>query len=155
MLLHRAHKDAEAVTGLQKAIDLDPTFWISHLMLGQVYTTEQKYPEAIAEFGKAAELSHGNSEAVASVGYAAALAGDKTKARAVLEQLKNSGRYVPPVNIALVYNGLDKQDEALAALDEACEQRDVRLSLLKVDRRWDSFRSNPRFLAVLKRIGLQ
>src|SRR5436190_20950770 len=63
--------------------------------------------------------------------------------------------YIPPVNIALVYNGLGDQDEALSLLKRACEERDVRLVLLKVDPRWDTFRSDPRFGAILKRIGLE
>jgi Flp pilus assembly protein TadD len=57
-------------------------------MLGKVYTQQRKYPEAIAEFGKARELSHGNSEAIGSIGYADALMGDMPKAQAVLNELK-------------------------------------------------------------------
>ncbi len=83
--------------------------------------------------------------------------GDKAKARAVLEELKtlSNQHYIPPYNIALVYHGLGQQSEALALLEKACEERDVRITLLKVDPRWDSLRSNPRFVAILKRIGLQ
>jgi hypothetical protein len=85
------------------------------------------------------------------------LAGDKAKARAVLEELKalSNRHYIPPVNIALVYNGLGDQNEALSWLEKACDDRDVWLTLLKVEPRWDSFRSNPRFVAILNRIGLQ
>jgi TolB-like protein/Flp pilus assembly protein TadD len=156
MFFLHAGRDDEALAKLQKALELDPNFWITHLTLGKVYIQQRKYPEAIAEFGKAKELSRGNSEAIASIGYAAALAGDKTKARAVLDELKilSKQHYIPPVNIALVHNGLGDQNEALASLEKACEERDVRLTLLKVDPRWDSFRSNPRFIAILKRIGL-
>ena len=154
-LLHAGHDD-EALTKLQKALELDPNFWITHLTLGKVYVRQRKYPEAIAEFTKAKELSHGNSEAIASIGYAAAFAGDKAKARAVLDELKvlPGQHYIPPCNVALVYNGLGEQSEALTWLEKGCEERDVRLTLLKVDPRWDSFRSNPRFIAILKRIGL-
>jgi hypothetical protein len=75
----------------------------------------------------------------------------------VLEELKalSNQHYIPPVNIALVYNGLGDQNEALSWLEKACDDRDVRLTLLRVEPRWDSFRSNPRFVAILKRIGLQ
>jgi len=69
--------------------------------------------------------------------------------------LSEQGHYVPPTTIALVYNGLKDENDALGSLDKACEERDVRLTLLKVDPNWDSFRSNPRFVAILKRIGLQ
>jgi hypothetical protein len=45
--------------------------------------------------------------------------------------------------------------EALNWLSKAVDERDVRLTLLKVDPRWDSFREEEGFIAVLKRIGLQ
>ena len=157
MLFHHARRDAEALDRLQKAVDLDANFWVTHLMLGKVYTQQRKYPEAIEEFGKARELSHGNSEAIASIGYVAALAGDKLKAQAVLDELKalSNEHYVPPVNVALVLSALGETNEALAWLEKGCAERDVRLTLLKVDPRWDSLRSDPRFIAILKRIGLQ
>src|SRR5690349_6258262 len=157
MFFHHAGRDAEALERLQKTADLDSNFWVTHLMLGKVYTQQRKYSEAIEEFDKARELSHGNSEAIASIGYTAALAGDELKAQAVLDELKalSNEHYVPPVNVALVLNALGKKDEALASLEKGCEDRDVRLTLLKVDPRWDSLRSDPRFIAILKRIGLE
>ena len=157
MFLHHAGRNDEAGANLQKVLELDPDFWITHLVLGKVYIQQRKYPEAIAEFGKARQLSHGNSEAIGSIGYVDALMGDKAKARAVLEELKtlSNQHYIPPYNIALVYHGIGRQSEALALLEKACEERDVRITLLKVDPRWDSLRSNPRFAAILKRIGLQ
>jgi TolB-like protein/tetratricopeptide (TPR) repeat protein/class 3 adenylate cyclase len=157
MILHHAGRNDEALARLQKVLELDPNFWVTHLFLGKVYIQQRKYPEAIAEFTKARELSHGNSEAIASIGYVEALAGDKEKARAVLEELKglSKQRYVPPSNVGLVYNGLGDQNEALSCLEKACDERDARVTLLKVDPRWDSLRGNPRFIAILKRIGLQ
>jgi tetratricopeptide (TPR) repeat protein len=157
LFLHHAGRNEEARAQLEKTFELDPNFWIAHLTLGKVYIQQRKYPEAMAEFAKARELSRGNSEAIGSIGYVSGLMGDKEKARAVLDELKTSSdqRYIPPVNIALVYNGLGDQNEALSQLERACDDRDVRLPLLKVDPRWDSFRSNPRFVAILKRIGLQ
>jgi TolB-like protein/class 3 adenylate cyclase len=71
MVLHHAGRNDEALAKLQQVIELDANFWITHLMLGKVYTQQRKYPEAIAEFSKARELSHGNSEAIGSIGYAA------------------------------------------------------------------------------------
>jgi TolB-like protein/Flp pilus assembly protein TadD len=156
MFLHHARRDDEAIVRLEKTLQLDPTFWITHLTLGKVYIQQRKYPEAIAAFIKARDLSHGNSEAIASIGYAAALSGDKAKARAVLDELKGLSvqHYIPPFNVAMVYTGLGDQNEALSWLEKACEERDVRVTILKVDPRWDSLRSNPRFIAILKRIGL-
>src|SRR5438876_8019917 len=156
MMLHHAGRNDEALTQLRKTVELDSNFWATHLMLGKVYTAQRKYPEAIAEFTKARQLSGGNSESIGSIGYVDALAGDKEKARAVLEELKalSTQRYIPSSNVGLVYNGLGNQNEALSSLERACEERDPRVTLLKVDPRWDSLRDNPRFVAILKRIGL-
>jgi TolB-like protein/Flp pilus assembly protein TadD len=156
MFLHHARRDQEALSKLQPTLELDPNFWVTHLTLGKVFAQLRKYPEAIAEFTKAKELSHGNSEAIGSIGYVAALSGDTVKARAVLEELKilSSQHYVPPFSVAMVHNALGQQDEALALLEKGCDEHDVRVTMLKVDPRWDSLRANSRFAAILKRIGL-
>ncbi|MEY2486061.1 MAG: hypothetical protein QOH39_1709 [Verrucomicrobiota bacterium] len=157
MFFHHAGRDDEALAKLLKVVELDPNFWVTPLMLGKVYTQQRDYPKAIAEFTKARELSHGNSEAIASIGYTAALAGDKAKAQAVLEELKAPGNqhYIPPSNIALVYHGLGDENQALSSLDKACDDHDVRVTLLKVDPTWGSLHTNPRFGAILQRVGLQ
>lgn len=155
--LYYANRDNEAAISLQKTLELDPNFWVAHLTLGKVFLRKGKYPEAIAEFTKAREFSGGNTETISMIGYAQALSGNRAQARAVLDELKflSTQRYVPPHNIAMIYNGLGEKDEALAWLEKACEERDVRLTFLKVDPKWDSFRSDSRFAAILKRIGLE
>src|SRR5207253_662128 len=103
MMLHHAGHNDEALTALRKTVELDSNFWATHLMLGKVYTAQRKYPEAIAEFTKARQLSGRNSESIGSIGYVDALAGDKEKARAVLEELKalSTQRYIPSSNVGL------------------------------------------------------
>ncbi len=64
------------------------------------------------------------------VAYASAQNWDHAGARVVLDELKASStrNYFPPHNIAMIYNGLGEKDEALEWLEEAYEDRDVRLS---------------------------
>ena len=155
MMLQHGGRNEQALAKLQKAIDLDPNFWVSHLELGKVYTEQRRYPEAIAELTKAKELSHGNSEAIASIGYVEAVAGDTAKAQAILDELKTSPHYIPPASIALVYHGLGQEEEAISWLNKACDKRDVWVTLLKVDPRWKSLRSHSGFISILKRVGLE
>jgi TolB-like protein/Flp pilus assembly protein TadD/class 3 adenylate cyclase len=152
-----AGKTEEALARLQSALEQDANFWVTHLILGRVYIEQRKYPEAIAELTKAKDLSHGNSEAIASVAYAAALSGDQAQARAVLAELQqlSAQRYIPPSNLALALLGVGEKEKALALLERAIQEHDVRLTQLKVDPRWNSLRSDLRFIDVLKRIGLQ
>jgi len=155
--IYQARLPDEASARLQKTLELDPNFWIAHHFLGEVCIQKQKYFEAIVEFSKARELSGGNSLPLSMTGYAWVLAGDVAKARAVLKELKSlsSQRYVPPTNVAVLCYAVGEKDEAFAWLEKAYQDRDMRLCRLKVDPRWDSMRSDPRFIEILKRIGLQ
>ena len=155
--LYWARRNDEAITRLQKTIELDPNFWLADFLLGKIYFNKGKYPEAIAEFSKARELSGGNSEPTSMTGYAWAMAGDPTKARAVLKELKSlsSQRYVPGTSLAALCYAVGEKDDAFTWLEQAYQDRDLRLSQLKVDPKWDAMRSEPRFVAILKRIGLQ
>lgn len=156
-LYYYAGRMDEAAARLQATLELEPNFWVAHLFLGKVLIEKAQYPEAIAELSKAREFSQGNSEAISMIGYAAALAGDTEKAEASIEELRRllAGRYVPQDTLAAVYTALQRKDEAFAALEGAIEQHDVRVSFLRVDPKWATLRSDPRFGALLKRIGLQ
>jgi hypothetical protein len=50
--------------------------------------------------------------------------------------------------------GQGKRDEVFSWLDKACQEHDVLLTFLKSEPQWGSLRSDPRFVSVLKRIGL-
>ena len=154
--LYSAGRDDEARTQLQKALALDPGFWIAHLFLGKILVQQGRYAEAAAELATARQTSQGNSLTVSVNGYAAALAGDAAGARAAIEELRSAAtrHYIPPQTVALVYAGLGQRDEAFAWLDKAFEEHDVHLSYLKADPQWAPLRADPRFAALLRRIGL-
>jgi TolB-like protein/Flp pilus assembly protein TadD/class 3 adenylate cyclase len=155
--LHLARRDDEAIARLKKTVELDSSFWIAHQFLGIAYMEKKMYPEAIAEFNQAVKLSGGNSEPLALNGYVSVLSGDAAKGRTVLKELKSleRQRYVPPSNLALLSYVLGEKDEAFSWLEKAYQDRDIRLCRLKVDSKWDSMRSEPRFVEILKRLGLQ
>ena len=64
-------------------------------------------------------------------------------------------QYVPATSIATIYSGLGDTEQAVAWLQRAYEQRDVRMSFLKVDRRWDALRTDARFAAIAKAMDLR
>jgi hypothetical protein len=63
-------------------------------------------------------------------------------------------RYVSPYLIALIYTALGDKNETFAWLDEADKAHDLNAVRLKVDPRFASLRSDPRFNALVQRIGL-
>jgi len=111
--------------------------------------------EAIAAATRARELSKVNSESISLVGYSLAKSGKPAEARAELEGLLklSKERYVPPYNIALVYNSLGERDKTFEWLEKGYEQRDVRMIFLKVEPKWDSLRSDHRFQALMRKVG--
>ena len=155
--LFSARRNDEALASLQKALELNPNLWVAHLFRGSIYLEKRDYAEALAAFSKARDFSGGGSEANSMIGYTWAQAGDPAKARALLEEwrARPPQRYLPPLNFAVVHLALEERDESFAWLEKAFEERDVRLCLLRVDRKWDAVRSDPRFQSILKRMRLE
>jgi TolB-like protein/Flp pilus assembly protein TadD len=155
-VLHYAGKDDEAAEKLRATLQLDANFWVAHLFMGKVYLGRGQLGEALKEFEKARMLSGGNSETVSMIGYTFTRLGDRQHAQAALEELqaRAAARYVPPFNIAMIYNGLGERDKTFEWLEKAYADRDVRLTFLKVERKWDALRSEPRFVSLAGRMAL-
>ena len=136
ILFFAQHYD-KALDRLQKTIDLEPNFWLSHLFISRVYSEKGMHAEAVAEAKIAGELS-GNSQSDAYRAYALAKWGKPSEARVVLNELLklSTERYVPPYNIALVYNALGEREKALDYLEKGFEEKDVRMVFLKVEPLW-------------------
>jgi eukaryotic-like serine/threonine-protein kinase len=140
---------------VRKALELDPNFFVAHWGLGWVEIEEGKLNEAIAEMEKARVM---DSEPYVAgwLGYAYAAAGQHDKAEAMIAELNHtsSHRFVSPFCTAIIYLGLGDNERALDGLDKAYEARSPWLTFLKVDRIFDPLRSEPRFIALLKKVGL-
>ncbi len=158
LFLYYAGYDREAEERLVRTLEIDPNFWIALLTLAKVYLRQGKYSEAIVSLTKARKFSGGSAHPISMLGFACAVAGDSEQAHAILDELKSLSeqRYVPPYNFALVYNGLNADDEALHWLERAYQVRDVLLAaFIKADPNWDRLRSNPRLAAILTAMKLE
>ncbi len=144
-----------AVEHANQALSLDPKFWIGFMQLGQVYEREHKTDLALEALSNAERISGGNSKTISTRGYSLAKAGKTKEARDLLRTLETRSRrqYVPPYAMALVNAGLDEPEAAFTWLDRAYKARDVHLIFLTVDPKWDPYRDDPRFKALLKRCG--
>ncbi len=95
-------------------------------------------------------------EQTAGLGLEYAMTGNREQAREVIEQRKRMSAhiYVSPAKTATIYAVLGDKRTALDLLEKAYEDRDRNLVWIKVDRNYDSLRSEPRFIALLKKVGL-
>jgi len=150
-----AGRTDEGLARLQRTIQLEPNYFLAHLFASGAYIEQGMYAEAVAEATRARDLSGGNAEAIATIGYALAISGKRDEARGVLDELKKrtTERYVPPYAFALIYNGLGERDETFAWLEKGVEQRDPKMLFLKGGVQWKNLRSDPRFQNLLRRGG--
>lgn len=149
-------RSGEALDRLRAALELEPRFWIARLFMGKAHLERGELEDALAEFEKAREYSGGNSEALSMIGYTRALMNDTEGAKQMLVELssREPGHYVPSFNVAMIYNGLGDREKTFEWLEKAYAERDVRLTFLKVERKWDPIRSDTRFAMLASRIGL-
>lgn len=96
-------------------------------------------------------------ESQLAIAYIYGVSGRKEDARKMLAKIEAQSKdtYVSPVLVASVHCGLGEKDRAFASLEKAFIERDNRIRYLKADPKFDPLRSDPRFTALLKRIGLE
>ena len=153
LLLSRRYD--EAIEQCRKALEMDPNLGFAHWLIGLAYTYKGSYEPAILALQKSIPLSGDSPDEPASLGHAYALAGRKTEARKILEELKQQARrrYVSSGTVADLYGALGDKDGAFALLEKAYDERDNMVVLLKVEPMFDSLRSDPRFTDLLRRVG--
>jgi TolB-like protein/DNA-binding winged helix-turn-helix (wHTH) protein/Tfp pilus assembly protein PilF len=146
---------AAAIRHARQAVLVDSAFWIGYMQLGQAYQQHGQTDLAFEALADAVRLSGGNSKPASLRGYLLARAGRVAEAREVLRLLdeRGSARYVPPYAFALVHAGLGDSASVFTWLDKAYRERDVHLMYLTVDAKWDPYRADPRFGALLARCG--
>ena len=151
-----ARRYDDAIAHFRKALDLDPGYSWAYLWIGQAYVQAGRYAEAIEAIGRAVQLSGGDTRARATLGHAYGMAGRRADAVQVLNDLNTlaATTYVSPYFIALVHAGLKDADRTLTFLDAAYAERHPFMILLRVEPIFDWLRSDARFAALEKRIGL-
>ena len=87
--------------------------------------------------------------------FAYGASGDRTRSLAEFEDLKKKSLRGTPTafNQALVYLGLGDRVRALDYLEKAYVSDSEWLGYLNLDKSFDSLRSEPRFQALLKKLG--
>ena len=151
--LYFARRYDQAIEQLRATVDMDQNYWLAHSFLGRAYEQEGKFDDAIVEFQRALQIEKNVAENSAMLAHANALSGKKGEAERILQQLRSSGTYVPPYNIAIVYAGLGDKDQAFAWLERAYADRSFYMTWLKSDPQLDSLRSDQRFADLIRRVG--
>jgi Tfp pilus assembly protein PilF len=152
----RARQFDQALAQLHKTLELDPNFAMAHGILGRTYSAKNKLSEAIDEFKKARELSGDAVNHVANLGIAYAAAGKLGEAKGILDELKERAQkqYVTPYSIARLYGAMGDTEKFYEFMNKAYEERSDWLIKIKSDPFLDRYLSDPRYQALLKKMGL-
>jgi eukaryotic-like serine/threonine-protein kinase len=151
----------EAIGLARKDVQANPKIAWAYVTLGMAYEQKSMIKEAIVEFQNALDRWKDRSIPLAALGHAYGIAGKKKEAQEILDKLleeklseKSERIYVSAYDIASVYIGLGDKDQTFDWLSKALEERSGFLVYIKCDRRFDELRSDARYEALLKRIGL-
>lgn len=156
--LHFLRREYDAALETSRhVLDLDPQYRAVVAVPCMVLATQGRFAELYSMLQAfPAEVFQGNPLALGGMGWAMALAGMKDQARAILADLRDSGRYAraPSWSIAWIHQGLGETDEAFKWLDRAVEERDPKIVYLRTKPFWDSIRGDPRFDALMRTMRL-
>lgn len=145
-----------AIEQAQSVLDVQPGDPLAHLVYGLAalaisdVKAGRRHLEEWARIDPAARTYGG------LIGNACARDGDRRCAMTSLRELEDLARtaYVGPTQFAIVYVALGDHDAAFRWLETAYETRDHDLAFAKVWPMLDPVRDDPRFHALLRRIGL-
>ena len=147
----------KALEQTRTLLELYPSASDLHGRVGSIYLLTGVREQALEHLVRAAELSGHNNVDESLLGQAYAMCGRRAEAQQILQALiaKSKEQYVGSINLARIYAGLSDRDRAFECLDRAYRKYESEWPLFLVDPMWDSLRSDPRFTALLKRVGLR
>lgn len=110
----------------------------------------------MAEARQAVLLSERSPAIVGHLANKVARAGRREEARALVTELHETARrrYVSPAGFVVAYAGLGEREEALRWLERGFEERVNLMVFLNSMESLDPLRHEPRFRALVARIGL-
>ncbi len=139
----------------RRAAELDPMYFFPVMIDGWADLDVGKFREAIPALKKAKAMES-PPFVTAYLAFAYGAAGDRAAAMAELAELKKMSRNgsVLPFNLALVYLGLGDHARALDNLERALAANSQMMAWISRDAIFDPIRSEPRFAALLEKMGV-
>jgi eukaryotic-like serine/threonine-protein kinase len=143
---------------LKKTLEMDPNFAQAHGQLARMYLNMGKYDLWLDEWQKS-ETLYKQTDVLAIVDEVArvyAKSGFKpAKLREIeMRKLLAKRRYVDPTDIAYAYADLGDKEQTFEWLYKAVAEKSGGLEFVKIVPALDPWRSDSRYLDILKRLGL-
>jgi adenylate cyclase len=140
----------------KRMVDMEPYFFGGHSMIAGYYLSEMRYEEAIIEYEMATKLNP-DIFCLQALAYAYGFAGDKVKAREVIERMKKIEGSETSGNVyfGLAYMSIGEFDTAFEYFDKAFDCHEGYLLWVKpLGRLIPGFMEDSRAKALFKRLGV-
>ena len=150
-----ARQPQKALMHARKALAIDENFWFGYWSAALAHEQSGQLIEALGQLEKARE--HDSSPWITALRARVYAKLERREiAEAILAEIskKADTEWVAPYLVATVYFTLDEIDRGFEWLEKAFQEYDDNLNFLAVDPVLDSCRSDPRFMDLLKRAGL-
>lgn len=148
-----------AIEQLQKTISMDPNNAFVYDLLGAAAYQKKMPAQAFTAHEKANSLENIFTDTemadMRTVYQTAGLSAYFRKENQLRQKRLAEGKYQSPLKIALNYAFAGDDSEALDWLERAVDEHTPWLPELKIDPMWDAVRMQPRFAALLKKIGFE
>jgi TolB-like protein/Flp pilus assembly protein TadD len=156
-VLFQAHRFDEAVREARDAAAVRPQDAFVLLELGFALLGKDEADEAIKVLERADAMTKGSPAVEGILVRAYAHAGRRADALRVLENLKTRRLkgYVPAAAFVNAYLGLGDNEQAFVWLEQAFKEKSNILQFVKTHPFFDPIRSDPRFVDLERRVGLQ
>jgi adenylate cyclase len=147
----------QAIEWCQRALEMAPNDPGSTTTLGLAYAKKGMCQESISILERGANLFPENPFLMSALGYSYGVAGKKDEAERIVSGFIESykKRYFSPMFISRIYAGMGEVDKAIEWLEKAYEERDPVFSFVKSAPSHDYMHTDPRFKAILKKMGLE
>lgn len=154
-LLIVARRFEEALEHQRWTIERFPTFYKSHTTMGRVLFYLQRWDEAMACLERGRELAGEVPSILGAMAHVEGARGRRPAARALLAKLTelSQERHVANTTLAVASMGAGNLDAALSHLERAASDHEIGVSGLYVNPVFDVLRGQPRFQALLARLG--
>jgi TolB-like protein/DNA-binding winged helix-turn-helix (wHTH) protein/Tfp pilus assembly protein PilF len=153
--LIRARRFDEALKEFGQRSDARPDSGQMHVFLSNTYSYKGDYARAMDELRKALVIG-GEESTARAVDEAYRKGGFRAVNLEFLMRLKRQAtkEYVSPLRMAEVALGAGHREEAIQYLEQAFHQRDPQLVHMQHNPRLDSLHSDPRYWAIVKKMGM-
>jgi serine/threonine-protein kinase len=156
-VIHVYRRDFEAaLEQCDHTIGLNPHFAPAYLTLGLIQEQRRDFDESAAAFRRAVDLAPQSPCMQTALARTLALSGKPDSARETLRRLGGLAktRYLSPFEFVTIHFALQDHDEGYRWLAKACDDRCFEMLAMHVDPRFEALGSDPRFSAILRRIGI-